>query len=97
METPLISEQRDGEEEGEMEGLPRQAWDVLLGEGIAQGSPYCSDRRPQAGQAVTRASAHALGLGKFKVDRGHRVLVVWLRDMEERGRKDLPFVAKSLL
>lgn len=49
METPLISEQRDGEEEGEMEGLPRQVRDVLLGEGITQGSPYCSDRRPQAG------------------------------------------------
>lgn len=35
METPLISEQRDGEEEGEMEGLPWQAWDVFLGEEIA--------------------------------------------------------------
>lgn len=46
METPLISEQRDGGEEGEMEGLPRQARDVLLGEERAQGSPYCSDRKP---------------------------------------------------
>lgn len=45
-------------------------------------------------QAVTRASAHTLGLEKFKVDRGHLVLVVWLRDMGREGEESSPFCSQ---